>query len=53
MKKDIKKIKNLKISEKTHSVLKNYCNRNGLKIYSFLERLIHENCSEKKDVYGE
>ena len=39
------KIKNLKISEDSHSILKKYCMKNGLKIHKFLEKLIEE---EKK-----
>ena len=47
------KIKNLKISEDSHKVLKKYCEKRGLKIYKFLEKLITETCKEKKDIYGE
>jgi hypothetical protein len=47
------KIKNLKISEESHAILKKYCMKKGLKIHKFLESLIIENCSEKKDLYGE
>lgn len=47
------KIKNLKISEETHKVLKKYCNDNGLKLYRFLETLILEKCKQKPDIYGE
>jgi hypothetical protein len=47
------KIKNLKISEESHTILKKYCMKKGLKIHKFLENLIIENCSEKKDLYGE
>jgi hypothetical protein len=47
------KIKNLKISETSHSVLKKYCMKHGLKIHKFLEKLIDENCQEKQDIYGE
>jgi hypothetical protein len=53
MKTSPKKIKNLKISETTHQVLKEYCDENGLKIYKYLEKLILENCKKKKDIYGE
>ena len=49
----MKKIKNLKISEETHQILKKYCDVNGLKMYKFLENLIYEKCGEKKDIYGE
>jgi hypothetical protein len=48
-----KKIKNLKISEEVHEILKNYCDKRGIKIYKFLENLIIEKCKEKKDIYGE
>lgn len=51
--KEPKKIKNLKISQETHEVLKKYCDKRGLKMYKFLETMILENCKEKKDVYGE
>lgn len=53
MKNDPKKIKNLKISEKAHFLLKSYCEKKGLKIYGYVEKLIIDNCSEKKDIYGE
>ena len=53
MKKSVTPIKNLKISESTHEVLKNYCEKHGLKMYKFLEKLIIDNCNEKKDIYGE
>lgn len=49
----MKKIKNLKISEETHQILKKYCEINGLKMYKFLETLIKKNCEKKKDLYGE
>ena len=48
-----KKIKNLKISVETHDILKKYCDKKGLKMYKYLENLIRENCSEKRDIYGE
>jgi len=48
-----KKIKNLKISEEVHEILKNYCDKRGIKIYKFLENLIIEKCKDKKDIYGE
>jgi hypothetical protein len=46
-------IKNIKISEDVHKVLKKYCDKKGIKIYKFLEQLILEKCKEKKDIYGE
>ena len=49
----IKKIKNLKISEEVHEVLKKYCEKNGLKMYKFLEILIVKTCAKPKDIYGE
>ena len=48
-----KKIKNLKISVESHDVLKTYCEKRGIKMYRFLERLIFEKCKEKPDIYGE
>ena len=47
------KIKNLKISIEVHNVLKTYCEKRGIKMYRFLERMIVEKCKEKKDIYGE
>jgi hypothetical protein len=59
-------IKNLKISVEAHEVLKNYCDKKGIKIYRFLENLIFDVCStqtntkqtiikkkDPKDIYGE
>jgi hypothetical protein len=48
-----KKIKNLKISLEVHNILKTYCDKNGIKMYRFLERLIMEKCKDKKDIYGD
>ena len=46
--------KNVKISEKHHEMLKNYCNKNGLKIYKVLEKFIEDlNKPKKKDIYGD
>ena len=47
------KIKNLKISSETHSLLKKYCNKRGLKMFAFVELLIKEKCKSVKDIYGE
>jgi hypothetical protein len=49
----MKKIKNIKISEDSHNLLKKYCDEKGLKIYKFLESLIKETCKQNKDIYGE
>jgi hypothetical protein len=46
-------IKNVKISESSHKLLKDHCKKNGLKIHKYLELLIEKNCKEKKDIYGE
>jgi hypothetical protein len=51
--KETNKIKNLKISVEVHNVLKTYCEKKGIKMYRFLEKLILEKCKEKKDIYGE
>jgi hypothetical protein len=46
--------KNLKISEKHHEILKKYCEKNGLKIYKLIEKLIETHCAQKKtDIYDE
>lgn len=47
------KIKNLKISEYHHTMLKRHCSKNGLKIYKFVEKLIEDNCGDEIDIYGE
>lgn len=46
-------IKNLKIEEEYHKMLKDYCVKRGLVMSKFLEKLIEKNCKEKKDIYGE
>ena len=51
--KEDKKIKNLKISVEVHNLLKTYCDKKGIKMYRFLEKLIIEKCKDKKDIYGE
>jgi len=48
-----RKHKNLKISVEVHDLLKKYCDKKGIKIYRFLEKLITEKCKEKPDIYGE
>ena len=46
--------KNVKISQKHHEMLKNHCEKNGLKIYKVIEKFIEEFCKpKKKDIYGE
>jgi len=49
----MKRDKNIKITTKTHELLKKYCEQNGLKMFSFVEKLIRESCVAKKDLYGE
>lgn len=49
----MKKIKNIKISEEVHKILKDYCDAKNLKMFKFLESLIKKNCEIKKDIYGE
>lgn len=34
-------------------MLKTYCEKKGLKMYKFLEKLIIEKCKGKPDIYGE
>ena len=53
MSKDNKKIKNLKIDVSVHEVLKKYCDKRGIKMYRFLEKLIVDKCKGKPDIYGE
>lgn len=50
--------KNVKISIKHHEILKLHSEKNGLKIYKILEKLIDKLVDEqpkpkKKDIYGE
>ena len=49
----MKKIKNIKISDQAHQILKEYCDDKGFKIYKFLETLIIKTCQNQKDIYGE
>jgi len=50
---DKEKIKNLKISESAHSLLKAYCKKTGHKMFKLVELLIEERCKVKKDIYLE
>jgi hypothetical protein len=46
--------KNVKISDRHHKVLKDHCDKNGLKIHKVIEKWIEENIkNRKKDIYGE
>jgi hypothetical protein len=48
------KQKNVKISEKHHEMLKDHCEKNGLKIYKVLEKFIEDLTKpKKKDIYGD
>lgn len=49
----MKRDKNIKITPTTHELLKQYCDKNDLKMFAFVERLIKEKCTPKKDIYGE
>lgn len=49
----MKRDKNLKITPKTHEMLKQYCEENGLKMFAFVEKLIREKCQPKKGLYDE
>ena len=42
------KNKNLKITTKTHEILKKYCEDNGLKMFDFVEGLIINNVNKEK-----
>lgn len=47
-------LKNIKVSEKHHEMLKDYCDKNGLKIYKVVQKWIEETCKpKKKDIYGD
>jgi len=46
--------KNVKISDKHHEMIKRYSEKNGVKIYKILEKLIEDYVKPKKrDLYGE
>jgi hypothetical protein len=49
----VKRDKNLKITSTTHKILKKYCEDNGLKMFQYVESLIKEKCTPKKDLYGD
>lgn len=49
----MKRTKNLKITPQTHAILKKYCEDNGLKMFAFVEKIIKDKCSPKKDIYGD
>ena len=49
----MKRTKNLKITPQTHTILKKYCEDNGLKMFGFVEKIIKDKCSPKKDIYGD
>lgn len=49
----MKRSKNLKITPITHSILKEHCEKNGLKMFAFVEKLIKEACKKPKDIYGD
>lgn len=49
----MKRDKNLKITPQTHKLLKEYCEKNGLKMFAFVEKLIKEKCKPKTDIYGD
>jgi len=48
-----KEIKNIKISVESHSLLKEYCKKRGLKMFVFVELLIKDKCKSSKDIYFE
>lgn len=49
----MKRDKNIKITTKTHELLKKYCEVNDLKMFAFVETLIKNKCIIPKDLYGE
>ena len=50
---DTKRTKNIKITPATHHILKTYCNKNSLKMFAFVEKLIVDKCRAKPDIYGD
>ena len=46
----VRRDKNLKITSKTHDILKTYCKENELKIFEFVETLIKDTIQNKKDL---
>lgn len=49
----MKRDKNIKITTKTHILLKKYCEDHGLKMFAYVEKLIKDKCSPKKGIYDE
>ncbi len=49
----MKRTKNIKITPATHKLLKDHCEKNGLKMFAFVEKLIRDECKTKRDIYGE
>jgi len=49
----MKRSKNLKITPMTHTILKEFCEENGLKMFAYVEKLIKEACKKPTDIYGE
>jgi len=49
----VKRTKNLKITPQTHSLLKKFCEENGLKMFAYVEKIIRDKCTPKKDIYGQ
>jgi hypothetical protein len=49
----MKRDKIIKITPQTHKLLKEYCEKNGLKMFAYVEKLIKERCIIKKDIYGD
>ena len=45
----MKRTKNLKITPKTHLLLKTYCEENGLKMFAFVEKIIKEKCFKTQE----
>lgn len=45
--------RSVKITPKTHEILKKYCEENGLKMFSYVEKLIRDKCMPKKGLYDE
>ena len=52
-KRTMKRSKNLKITPTTHTILKTYCEENGLKMFAYVEKLIKDACKKPLDIYGD
>jgi hypothetical protein len=45
----MKKLKNIKIEESVYNKMKKHCEKNGLKIYSWVAKIILEKLTQEKE----